>query len=228
MGPDDVRTIPDKKTSCVQEVFVACHENPRADPRAPPGRGLALRVVGFALPATLSGALSRPGLVYPLASFDVSGQWPVSHADASPNEAIQFGANIHPTKGCVNGRAIAFPLHICLNETLPSPGVLPVEWEDILSARAELSSQGIAKDSRRGKPPPKTKDSHIWESSLSGPGDLLSGRAELNRRPLRPERSALTGLSHAPDWQAGLYPPRPDLARRPGMGYNSCALLDTL
>ena len=25
-----------------------------------------------------------------------------------------------------------------------------------------------------------------------------SGRAELNRRPLRPERSALTGLSHAP------------------------------
>ena len=58
--------------------------------RAPPGRVLALRVVGDLLPATLSGALIRPGLVYPLASFDVSGQWPVSHADASPNEGIQF------------------------------------------------------------------------------------------------------------------------------------------
>jgi hypothetical protein len=31
-----------------------------------------------------------------------------------------------------------------------------------------------------------------------------SGRAELNRRPLRPERSALTGLSHAPDKQGGI------------------------
>ena len=30
------------------------------------------------LPATLSGALSRPGLVYPLASLDVSGQWLIS------------------------------------------------------------------------------------------------------------------------------------------------------
>jgi len=34
----------------------------------------------------LIGALSRPRLVYPLASFDVSGQRPVSRADASPNE----------------------------------------------------------------------------------------------------------------------------------------------
>ena len=34
----------------------------------------------------LSRALSRPCLVYPLASLDVSGQWPVFHADASPNE----------------------------------------------------------------------------------------------------------------------------------------------
>ena len=47
-----------------------------------------------------------------------------------------------------------------------------------------------------------------------------SGRAELNRRPLRPERSALTGLSHAPNWQAGLYPPGGDLARQAGMEYN--------
>ena len=37
-------------------------------------------------PAMLSKALSRPCLVYPLASLDVSGQWPVSRADASPNE----------------------------------------------------------------------------------------------------------------------------------------------
>ena len=34
----------------------------------------------------------------------------------------------------------------------------------------------------------------------------LSGRAELNRRPLRPERSALTGLSHAPNKQGGIIP----------------------
>ena len=32
------------------------------------------------LPATLSKALCRPCLVYPLASLDVSGQWPVSRA----------------------------------------------------------------------------------------------------------------------------------------------------
>ncbi len=37
---------------------------------------------------------------------------------------------------------------------------------------------------------------------------FLSGRAELNRRPLRPERSALTGLSHAPSRQAGIIPVR--------------------
>ena len=41
---------------------------------------------GTCIPATLSEALSRPHLVYPLASLDVSGQWPVFHADASPNE----------------------------------------------------------------------------------------------------------------------------------------------
>jgi hypothetical protein len=37
-------------------------------------------------PAILSEALIRPHLVYPLASLDVSGQWPVSHTAASPNE----------------------------------------------------------------------------------------------------------------------------------------------
>ena len=31
-----------------------------------------------------------------------------------------------------------------------------------------------------------------------------SGRADLDRRPLRPERSALAGLSHAPNKQAGI------------------------
>jgi len=40
------------------------------------------------IPATLSKALIRPCLVYPLASLDVSGQWPVSRADASPNEVF--------------------------------------------------------------------------------------------------------------------------------------------
>ena len=39
-------------------------------------------------PATLSKALCRPCLVYPLASLDVSGQWPVSRAAASPNEVF--------------------------------------------------------------------------------------------------------------------------------------------
>jgi hypothetical protein len=48
---------------------------------------LALHGVGNS-PATLSEALLRPHLVYPLASFDVSGQWPVSRADASPNEGF--------------------------------------------------------------------------------------------------------------------------------------------
>jgi hypothetical protein len=38
------------------------------------------------IPATLSGALIRLHLVYPLASFDVSGQWPVYLAAAWPNE----------------------------------------------------------------------------------------------------------------------------------------------
>ena len=38
------------------------------------------------VPATLSEALIRLHLVYPLASFDVSGQWPVYFAAAWPNE----------------------------------------------------------------------------------------------------------------------------------------------
>lgn len=38
------------------------------------------------IPATLSEALIRLHLVYPLASFDVSGQWPVYLAAAWPNE----------------------------------------------------------------------------------------------------------------------------------------------
>ena len=51
---------------------------------------------GTCFPATLSGALSRLCLVYPLASLDVSGQWPVFHTDASPNEVpIYIGA--YPT-----------------------------------------------------------------------------------------------------------------------------------
>ena len=53
----------------------------------PPGLALALRVVGkLTFPATLSKALIRPHLVYPLASFDVLGQWPVYLAAAWPNE----------------------------------------------------------------------------------------------------------------------------------------------
>src|SRR5271157_3206517 len=77
-----------KNLRACQEVLTESPFRLRGIPQAPPGRALALRVVGFVLPATLSGALSRPGLVYPLASFDVSGQWPVSHADASPNEVF--------------------------------------------------------------------------------------------------------------------------------------------
>ena len=49
------------------------------------------------IPATLSGALFRLHLVYPLASFDVSGQWPVYLAAAWPNEDdSSCTAVIHP------------------------------------------------------------------------------------------------------------------------------------
>lgn len=37
-------------------------------------------------PAILGKALIRPCLAYPLASFDVSGQWLIYHTAASPNE----------------------------------------------------------------------------------------------------------------------------------------------
>ena len=47
-------------------------------------------------PATLSKALCRPCLVYPLASLDVSGQRPVSCADASPNEVFACDVSTKP------------------------------------------------------------------------------------------------------------------------------------
>ena len=47
-------------------------------------------------PATLSKALIRPYLVYPLASFDVSGQWPVYLAAAWPNEGSIYSVTILP------------------------------------------------------------------------------------------------------------------------------------
>jgi hypothetical protein len=59
--------------------------------------------------------------------------------------------------------------------------------------------QAELRNPRRWEPPPDKKTP--WFGSL-----LLSGRAELNRRPLRPERSALTGLSHAPNKQVGIIP----------------------
>lgn len=67
---------------------------------APTGRALALRSVRSEhsrsfTPATLNKALVRPCLVYPLASLDVSGQWPVSIADASPNEGLYFSGWYH-------------------------------------------------------------------------------------------------------------------------------------
>jgi hypothetical protein len=123
----------------------ANRDNQRSHPPAPPGRGLALRVVGFILPATLSGALSRPGLVYPLASFDVSGQWPVSHADASPNEVIQFVATIHPSKTTRQGE------DACI----------------IVTNRP--------KDFSKEQYSFEKKDAHSWESLLSGQGRTCRG-----------------------------------------------------
>jgi hypothetical protein len=43
------------------------------------------------LPAILGEALFRPHLSYPLESLDISGQWLVSSADASPNEGLYTG-----------------------------------------------------------------------------------------------------------------------------------------
>ena len=47
-------------------------------------------------PATLSGALIRPSLVYPLASFDVSGQWPVNTQTPHLTRSILFWVSLHP------------------------------------------------------------------------------------------------------------------------------------
>ncbi len=59
-----------------------------------------------------------------------------------------------------------------------------------------------------GRTADNKKDSTSWS--------LLSGHPDLNRGPLRPERSALAGLSHAPrEQQAGLYPCPPELTRNP-------------
>src|SRR5512138_1158016 len=51
---------------------------------------------GTCFPATLSKALSRLCLVYPLVSLDISGQWPVFHTDASPNEVSVCAAVYTP------------------------------------------------------------------------------------------------------------------------------------
>jgi hypothetical protein len=52
--------------------------------------------------AALGEALFRPHLVYPLASLDISGQRPVSRADASPNEALYFSLDSTPLWRDVN------------------------------------------------------------------------------------------------------------------------------
>ena len=65
----------------------AVHDAAASQPR-PSSEVLALSDVGrthpraagmpaFAVPATLAVPLSRGGLFYPLASLDISGQWPV-------------------------------------------------------------------------------------------------------------------------------------------------------
>ena len=53
-------------------------------------RALTLHDVELTLSysATLSKTLIRSYLFYPLASLDVSGQWPVFNAGASPNEEL--------------------------------------------------------------------------------------------------------------------------------------------
>jgi len=66
------------------------------------GWASALHIVGtgISVPATLSEALIRLHLVYPLASFDVSGQWPVYFAAAWPNEDYSnCTVVIHPPNG---------------------------------------------------------------------------------------------------------------------------------
>ena len=119
---------------------------PAVEPWGPPGRGLALRAVGMLLPATLSGALIRPGLVYPLASFDVSGQWPFYHADASPNEVFQFGATILHDSWYRQGRKACYYISI-----------FPIPY-----FRAGTGS------SSKMNAVLKLKDSQFWESFCRG------------------------------------------------------------
>jgi hypothetical protein len=60
---------------------------------------LALRgVLGFGVNplAALGEAFYRLHLAYPLVSLDISGQRPVSRADASPNEAFYFNFDFTP------------------------------------------------------------------------------------------------------------------------------------
>lgn len=70
----------------------------REEEQPPPGLASALHVVGRNVPATLSKALIRLYLVYPLASFDVSGQWLVYHAAAWPNEVSICVVSLLPQK----------------------------------------------------------------------------------------------------------------------------------
>ncbi len=61
----------------------------------------------FTAPATLSDALGRRRLVYPLASLDVSGQWPVSCANASPNEvSVIYQPHHTPVSGRCQGVSV--------------------------------------------------------------------------------------------------------------------------
>ena len=183
------------KTSWIRRLVNTPH--PPFERQGPPGRGLALRVVGKLLPATLSGALIRPSLVYPLASFDVSGQWPVYHADASPNEVFSW-ADGTPAPCKSSRRKIKLRKN---NERLPSLEVC------LCRVRKTCRGARICDRPLLGKPGPDKKTPISGSLSLSGQINL-SGRPDLNRGPLRPERSALTGLSHAPNLQAGIIPVR--------------------
>jgi len=56
-----------------------------------------MQIVGIekTIPAMLSEALCRHHLVYPLASFDVSGQWLMYFANAWPNEEFQVAGRLY-------------------------------------------------------------------------------------------------------------------------------------
>ncbi len=78
------------------------------------------------IPATLSTALTRPCLVYPLASLDVSGQWPVVHADASPNKESIYVNTYTLAKSQSQGSAFKIlansHLFYCQGRFYPVPG----------------------------------------------------------------------------------------------------------